>query len=233
MKLGDGFPVVLLSHRKQEFLPKTIDSLRRHLRGAGELVVVDDSGDEGHYAWLDSHYNGSYSLVEYGRNSGYLNAVNKVWEVSRNLADEVGVDYILLWEEDFVLERPVQLSDLSRIMDGRDALAQLNLQRQPVYKIERRYGYMESHQRRGYGLVREDGWVLRERPFTMNPGLIRRDVLDLPWPSREVCDNIDGGAEPAMSIELEGDGWYFGWYGKWNQRHATHVGVSRKSGHSY
>lgn len=231
------YPLVLLSHRKSQFINRAIGSIRQHLRNVGEIVVVDDSGDEEHYGWLADNTGLSYSVVKYGQNAGYRDAMIRVFEVAEEMTDRAGVEYAMLWEEDFLLQRAVNLGDMARIMDANPVLAQLNLQRQAVYGVERRFGYMESHMRRGYGLsIREtDGipWVYRERPFTTNPGMIRRPVLSRPWPSRETCDGVDGGAEPAMSLALEADGWRFGWYGAWNRRQTLHIGAERKTGAGY
>lgn len=230
-------PLVLLSHRRREFLETALDTIHTNLAGFSDIVIVDDSGDEDHYDWLDGHFNGSYSIVRYGENAGYYEAMQRVWSVAAEMADEAGVGYAMLWEEDFHLIKPVDISDMVKVMGAHSALAQLNLQRQPVYRVEHQYGYMQSHERRGYDLSNEHDrgvdWVSRMRPFTTNPGLIRREVLDIDWPSREECDNIEGGAEPAMSLRLESDDWYFGWLGRYNKPATFHVGHQRKTGKGY
>lgn len=239
-RLSDnGYPLVLLSHRKQEFIGRTMWGLRELGKGITDVIVVDDSGDTEHHDWLDDH-GFQFSIVDPHENKGYLHAMNVVWEAARRLCDEQGTDYAVLWEEDFRLVKPVDFRDLAYVMDEVPWMAQLNLQRQPVYRVERQHGYLESHQRRGYELSdvhNLDGrWYLeRKRPFTTNPGMIRREVLDIPWPPREACDMVDGGAEPAMSLVLEGSepSWGFGWYGEWNTPHTQHVGTDMKSGTGY
>lgn len=234
-----GIPVVLLSHRKQEFLETAIDSLRAHAGSQiSEIFVVDDSGDEQHQNWLGEHWDG-YSLSSMsGANVGYLSAMRTVWEISRIMADAHNTTSVLLWEEDFVLTRDVDLRKMAAILDEYPVLAQLNLQRQAVYRIERVFGYLESHARRGYHLtktVEPDGtpWVGRRRPFTTNPGLIRSEVLEIDWPSRRECDRVPGGAEPAMSRCLERMGYRFGWYGEWNTPYTKHIGTEMKTGTGY
>ena len=230
-------PVVVLSHRKTEFLETTIKSIRARVGNIGPIVVVDDSGCRTHYQWLGSHFNGSYSIVSYGENAGYLEAMKTVFTVALELTETTGSDYVLLWEEDFVVRKSFDAHSLAAIMDLNPGLANLNLQRQAVYRVERTRGYLESHVLRGYDLTREcsDGalWVSRMRPFTTNPGLIRKDILEIEWPTREESDQVSGGAEPAMSLRLEADKWYFGWYGKWNQPSVHHVGRQQKTGTGY
>lgn len=233
MRLGRiGVPLIILSHRKQEFIEQCIESIRDNATGITNVIVVDDSGDPEHHEWLDSH-GYQYSAVHLWENRGYYEAMQRVWEVAVHEADKARTEHVMLWEEDFLLTRPLNVLDMRDIMLDRPALAQLNLQRQAVYRVERRFGYMESHRRRGYGLDDMGDYVIRERPFTTNPGLINREVLDVEWPSREECNNISGGAEPAMSLKLESDHWYFGWYGKWNTPHTKHIGTALKTGKGY
>lgn len=237
MKFGtEGFPLIILSHRKRRFIEQAVASLRGRAVGITDVIVVDDSGDHGHHQWLDDH-GYQYTVVDPRHRAGYLRAMTQVWCTAKGLADETGSEYVMLWEEDFLLTHRVDLRQMALVMERNDGLAHLNLQRNPVYPIEKRYGYMESHNRRGYMLSRnnDDGldWVARMTPFTTNPGLIRREVLDIDWPSREVCDNTDGGAEPAMGKAIEEENWYFGWFGKWNTPHTMHVGHARKSGTGY
>lgn len=238
-----GFPLVILSHRGQRYLPHAVRSLRQMASYITDVIVVDDSGDPEHHQWLDDH-GYQYSLTgpsgKYtglGGGYGYLESMKRVWEVSRNAADEAGVEYVMLWEEDFMLRRRVSLLNMYMVMQANPQLAHLNLQRQSVYKVERQHGYMESHQLRGYGLSlgRDSNvdWVSRRTPFTTNPGLIRREVLDIDWPTRAVCDLYDGGAEPAMSHVLEEAGYHFGWLGRWNRPVTQHIGTERKSGTGY
>lgn len=238
MKFSDkGYPLIVLSHRGNMFLPQTLASIKHYARGITDVIVVDDSGDPEHHQWLDDHgYQFSTTSVT-GESVGYLEAMRVVWFVAQTQADAVGAEYVMLWEEDFQLRRALDTAHMRTVMDANAGLAHLNLQRQPCYRIERQFGYMESHQRRGYGLARmsDEGvdWVARQTPFTTNPGLIRREALDIEWPTREVADATEGGAEVAMSNVLEADEWYFGWLGTWNTPHTRHVGDTRKTGIGY
>ena len=241
MRLGDkGFPLVILSHRQREYLPFTLASIEKHMTGVSDIIVVDDSGSPEHHQWLDGHVP-HYSLSDpSGGNVGYLSAMSRVFEVAREAADHHETDYAMLWEEDFELIRDIDLADMALVMEENRELAQLNLQRQAVYRIERRLGYMESHARRSYMLTKECStgvealpWVRRWRPFTTNPGLIQREVLDIEWPDRDTCDAVPGGAEPAMSLVLEEKAYQFGWFGNWNTPHTQHIGTDLKTGIGY
>lgn len=233
-----GMPVIILSHRKMEFLPDCIDRFRRNPHGGiTDVIVVDDSGDPEHHDWLDRQ-GIQFSVSDpRSRNVGYLQSMNVVWTCASRIADERGLDHVLLWEEDFWLTKPFDFRPLPEILRHAPHLAQINLQRQAVYRIERRFGYLESHQRRGYDLTRmaTNGhpWIKRRTPFTTNPGLIRREVLDIDWPTRQQADEAPGGAEPAMSTVLESLGWHFGWYGDWNHPDVKHVGTAMKTGKGY
>lgn len=233
-----GVPLILLSHRKDEFLTAALRSIQDRLTGVGQIIIVDDSGDPDHINWLDETGE-QFTVVDPEGNAGYLRAMETTFEVARDVCDHVGSSYAILWEEDFILRRKVSVESMISVLDAPEnsRVAQLNLQRQPVYKVEKRLGYMESHMRRGYDLKQRTTnghrWVSRARPFTTNPCLIRREVLDVAWPSRETADQTHGGAEPAMSKVLERGGWTFGWYGPWNTTAVQHVGDALKTGTGY
>lgn len=232
-----GFPLVVLSHRRRAYIEDTVASLRAYAHGISTITVVDDSGDPEHHEWLRSEgYRVACSSPD-GSHVGYLGAMQTAWEVMRSEADAQNRLHAMLWEEDFVAVNEFDAIELSAVLDRHPGLAQLNLQRQAVYRIERRFGYMESHVRRGYGLVPHEflgiPWVRRAKPFTTNPCMIQRHVLNVDWPSRAVCDKTPGGAEPAMSEKLERLGYKFGWYGKWNTPHTRHVGNEMKTGKGY
>lgn len=225
-------PIILLGHRNKKFLPSTLTSLRG-LAGTGPLVIVDDSGDPEHHRWLDNQ-GLSFTVVDPCKNSGYLAAMQVVWQV----AEAFKAPHFLFWEEDFQLTAPVDIAEITNLLDRNQDVAQINLQRQAVYGVERRFGYMESHQQRGYNLTVQhepDGthWVKRKRPFTTNPGVIRSEILPVSWPSPDAVAHTDGGAEVAMSHKLEAKGWHFGWYGRWDTPSTMHLGVHRKTGIGY
>lgn len=235
MRLYDsGYPLIILSHRRREFIGQTMLSIRDLMKSVTDVYVVDDSGDPEHRGWLEAH-RFNYSAVA-SENAGYLEAMKRVWHTANMLVRD-GAEYVMLWEEDFRLAKALDLEDMANVLRANPTLAQLNLQRQAVYSIERRLGYMESHRRRGYELSRlhtgETKWIKRKKPFTTNPGMITPGALAVSWPNRETCDQVSGGAEPAMDIKLRQAGFEFGWLGGWNSPHVTHVGTDMKSGHGY
>lgn len=227
-----GYPLIVLSHRKREFLETTLATLREHAHGVGEIIVVDDSGDADHHDWLLSNgYAHGFSSPDRSH-VGYLGAMQTIWEIVRAYDS-----HVMLWEEDFVLTKPLYAADAAYLLDKNPGLAQVNFQRQAVYRIEKRFGYMQSHQRRGYelsvGRTEDIAWVKRRRPFTTNPSMVRREIFDIDWPTRAEADLVPGGAEPAMSALLEKSGYHFGWLGLPNTPHTKHVGTTMKSGKGY
>ena len=234
-------PLVVLGHRRNQYLGTCLRSLETNLHGAGVTAVVDDSGKrgQGRIPWWQGVVPGHIPLMvphsEYP--VGYRRAMETVFSIARSACALSGSEYALLWEEDFELIEPLDIRDMVKIMDANPRLAQLNLQRQAVYAIERRLGYMRSHATRGYQLHRAETeglpWVRRKRPFTTNPSLIRREVLDMPWPTEAEASRVRGGAEPAMSLKLERAGWTFGWLGVPDHPQTKHLGDEMKTGSGY
>ena len=230
-------PLIVLSHRRGQYLPKTLRNLRSYFAGVDRPIVVDDSGSATHHRMLDAE-GIQFSAVNPERNAGYLKAMKRVWEVAGEECDRRGVDYVALGAAAFPLTVTVHAGDGTCSMGTRPELAQLDVPRQPDYRIGRTRGYRESHSAGGYVLDRASvntfHIVTRRRPFTTNPSIVSLDaILSCEWPTREEADAVEGGAEPAMSLVMESQGWGFGWWGPWNSRFTHHVGHARKSGTGY
>lgn len=250
--MTNAIPLIIISHRKAKFLPEVLAALGAQTPTAAidSITVVDDSGDAQWQRKVGSlgeirGFVQSISVKPVSEtNAGYLAAMETVWQLAR----ESEADHVMLWEEDFIPAqgRIIDPSNLVAIIDATPNLAGLNWQRQPVWGIEQRLGYLESHDARGYELAEHEGvrigvnrtsggWVSRKRPFATSPCVLRREVFEMPWPKRDqFLNGYENFYEPQMSARLEAVGWTFGWYGKRdNGPDVVHVGDELKTGTDY
>jgi len=218
-------PVVVLTNRRDLYLPQALASLNSHVSGFGEVVIVDDSGDKG---WRDRLASDADTMVTVAdQPAGYTRAMKTLWRVGADLGGPV-----FMLEEDFTFRLPVNLRDLAIVLTGYPKLAQIALQRAPWYPVERRLGVLAAQRRRvdrerRIKGRRETTWrqqphhVEHDAGFTGNPSLISPRAFEVAWPD---CD----WSETAMGDRLVEAGFRFGWYGREGDApHVEHVGGER------
>lgn len=184
--------VVLLTNGRPSCVAKTIPSMQEHLHGVGDLLVVDDSGDDVYRAWLTEQYAALVVPVGDGP-CGYWKAMRRVWDVSRDL----DTDKIILWEEDFVLNEDVDVNALAGVLDSHPYLTQIALLRQPWFGNEVEHGgLIEALEAQGQTFTeRTDGtshWSEHRACFTGNPSLIPRRTFEVDWPEGDWSESRFG-----------------------------------------
>jgi len=147
---------------------------------------------------------------------GMAGAVRAAW----TWALDASADWLFHVEEDMYLTAPVDLRHMVAIMDDRPGLAQLVLKRQPWSTEERQAGgIIEAHPDEyiDRGPCTEHG-----RIFSLNPCLIRRQVLELGWPD---------GNEAEFTRTCLVAGYSFAFYGaRTDPPRVRHVGTERGKG---
>jgi hypothetical protein len=142
--------------------------------GPAEAVIVDDSGDE-HYRrfllQLASDLPFPAAVTSHPRREGFCRTVAHAW----TLAGVVGPEWIFWLEDDFELERAVELPELAHVLDHEARVAQMALYRNPVSDEEvAAGGYVPmrpgAYEPRGAGGVR---WLEHTVCWTTNPSLFR------------------------------------------------------------
>jgi len=220
-----AIPVVVLTNRRERYLPAALDSLHRNVTGLGEVVIVDDSGDQD---WRERLAGDADSVVAVAdQPAGYTRAMQTLWRVGADLGGPV-----FMLEEDFTFRLPINLRDLATVLTGYPKLAQVALQRAPWYPVELRRGVLAAQRRRVDRERRIKGQpptTWRQQPhhvehdagFTGNPSLISPRAFETEWPD---CD----WSETAMGDRLVEAGFRFGWYGREGDApHVEHVGGER------
>lgn len=143
-------------------------------------------------------------------NRGFTSAMRGLWRYlgSRSW----GYDYAFVTEDDFVLERAVDVDAMIRVLAGQPHLLQMALLRDAFYQAERDAGGILGHPADEFE-QRSDGaaaWLEHRRFFTLNPTLIRRSLVSAEWPTTRHSEAEFGRARfrasPAARSALWGRG---------------------------
>ena len=186
-------PIIVLTNGRPDCISKAISSALGHLDGVGDGLIVDDSGDDVYRAWLTEQYSAPVIPVGDGP-CGYWKAMRAVWDLARSL----DTDAFVFWEEDFVLNTPVDISDLVAVLDAHPHLTQMALLRQPWWPNEIRHGGLIEALEAGGGqdfVERTDGthhWVEHRACFTGNPCVIPRRTFERDWPEGDWSESRFG-----------------------------------------
>lgn len=148
--------LVVISDRRDLYLPRCLESVKRHLGPTCQQVVLADP---------DHEYTAS-------------GAVNAAWSQVRD------ADYVFHLEEDFVLTAAIDLLGMATVLDANLNLASLTLLRQPWSQPEHAAGgiiplyaeHMVDRKTDGYP------WVQHDRFFSLNPSLVPRRTFEYGFP---------------------------------------------------
>jgi len=170
--------VMVITDGRRECMEPTMRAMRANLVGPiDRVVIINDSADPAYAEFLDFAYPG-FERVHHQSRRGFGGAIQSGWD---NLGD---TDWVFHLEDDFVLERPVNLLDMQATLCGQPHLAQLALLRQPWNADEWAAGgivqqhpteYQEHTSPRG-------AWLEHRLFFTTNPSLYPKSLTTLGWP---------------------------------------------------
>jgi hypothetical protein len=181
-------------------------------------IIHDDSGNPEHRSALADQYR-DFDVIG-GDRVGFGGAIARAW------AHVVGlpIDWVFHLEDDFVLNREVDLDDMALVLDGRPHLHQMALRRQPWNPEEAAAGGIVEQHPDDY-VDHTDGlnhWLEHRRFFTTNPSLYRRSLCRRDWPTGPHSEghfSIDLFRDPAATCGF----WGARNSGEW----VTHIGHER------
>lgn len=159
--------------------------------GLTELWMYDDTGDDDYRRQLAERHS-QFRHINSGPRQGASGAVQSAW---RQLNVATNADFVAHWEQDFTLDRPVDLAELAGLLADHPELAQVVLRRNPVNPDEiAAGGVVEQHpdwyvDRSDAGVDGVTGreWLEHRAYWSNNPCLYRRSILRMGWP-----DHIPG-----------------------------------------
>lgn len=168
--------LVVLSNRRDRYLPETLAALRELVAGWDRLTIVDDSGDA---EWREriAAENPDAEVVPVAEApAGYGPAMRTV---TQHMAGPAAA----FWEEDFRPIERLDLLELASLLDRRPYLAQIAYLRQPWYANELEHGgVIEALAADGTRFATVRGVIEHKAFFTGNPAVWRRSVYEAGWP---------------------------------------------------
>lgn len=178
--------LLIMSHGRKDCILPVIDSIHRNLRGRiDNWVIHSDSPDASFNDWIGQRWGGRI-IVNEGEH-GFGNAIRNAW-------DHIDDDYIIHWEEDFVLKEEVNADTLRWILTTSPELAQVALKRQPWNESEKRAGGIIEQDPESFTEEIKYGYVITKHRkfFTTNPSMYGRNVVELGWPDEEFSEGKFG-----------------------------------------
>jgi hypothetical protein len=138
---------------------------------------------------------------------GYTASMQAKWRYIRN---NVRAAYVFATEDDFDIERDVNVAAMARVLDARPQVTQVALARQPISDREKQPGTLFGYPCDTYAPHELDGhaWLEHSHFFTCNPSLIRQSLAERPWPSGNHSEAVYGRSLFASGLRsaLWGDG---------------------------
>jgi hypothetical protein len=219
-------PLIVLGNGRKDCITQALASIEADLAGVGPALIVDDSGDPAYREWLQAEHGVEVVPVADEGRAGYWRAMRKVWQAA------AGCRWVMFWEEDFVLNKPLDAADLATVLDGHPYLTQIALVRQPWFHNEREHGgLIEALEAQGNLFQqRMEGtysWIEHRACFTGNPSLIPASTLRQPWPEG---DWSESRFSRVLFAGSKACGAYWGRRG--DPPLVTHIGTER-AGHGY
>jgi hypothetical protein len=196
-------------------------------------VIHDDSGDRTYRRQLHTYFP-DWEIIGAAERLGFAGA----YRAARSwLADETDEEFIFSTEDDFVIQRPLDLAPLCYVLNGNPGLLQLAAKRQPCNPLEEAAGGVIEQRPAeyiGYG----NGvthWLEHRLYWTTNPHLTHRDTLKAEWPN---VPNSEGMFTHALLRDglgdVDGADIRFGIIGRRSdQPLALHIGTDQRIGHTY
>lgn len=168
---------------------RALESIQHYLTGYNEFVIVDDSGNA---EWVEYYRSLMIDIPNVGKRQPLVLAKPSLgYNVAMQTVTRVAAGHrrFLFWEEDFTATKPTDLFEMSDILRMRPYLAQLALQRQPWFDVEKQVGSMLD------ALIRrkpdanfqttDRGVIEHNATFTCNPAVWNVGIAERGWPVGE------------------------------------------------
>lgn len=117
----------ILGNGRRGYLERTVASWETNLTESPEhKIIFDDSGDANYINWLNYTFGDRFTIVPVGPKAmGQKFAISFIF----NYIKKLDVDYILEVEEDWMLNRPLTLSNIANVLKSNPDVLQMRIPR--------------------------------------------------------------------------------------------------------
>jgi hypothetical protein len=186
--------LLIFTDGRDDYLERTFQSFSEKLDWQFDYVIMtDDSGDQGHADALKAKYKNFRGTEIWhrfnGERLGFARTIAEAWK-----AVPGDTEYVLHCEDDFLLNRYLDLGQMIEVMKLNPHLVQIALMRQPWNEEEKKHGGIwqwrstlgvEFKQQSMMSRFGDLYWFEHCAWMTTNPCLYPRWVSNHGWPTDE------------------------------------------------
>jgi hypothetical protein len=125
------FAMFILGNGRKPYLERTVASWEANLQSKPKhRIIFDDSGDKAYHEYLKFKYSDNFEIVPISDKAvGHAKAMKFIFDYINKL----DVDYVLQLEEDWMLFRPLDLTDVMQTMQDNERILQMRIPRTVWY----------------------------------------------------------------------------------------------------
>ncbi len=218
--------LVIVTDGRDQYIKQTWDSWDTKLDFKfSEIIIIDDSARRDYQRWLDETFAKKvWKIVHHPERLGFGRTVADVWaQVPKD------AHYVFHLEDDFLLNRPLDLNNWIKILQDNPKVVQVCAYRQPWSQDEiNKGGFIKQHA----GCYTDKVYsgfdvVEHKRNFSTNPSLYPRWLVDKGWPEDP---NSEGKLSFALK-EIDPEYVYLLWGKSTDEPLVHHFGQRRGTGY--
>lgn len=190
------FTLFILGNGRAGYLDHTISSWEANLKTKPDYkVLFDDSGSKEYVDYLNKKYGNSFTIVPISDKAvGQQKALVFIF----NYLKELNTDYYFQLEEDWILNRPLDIIPIMKVMSNNRNIIQMRLPRTIWYTKKHYFDLMYGshmswqHEGKGANFVKKSEWFEKRGAsyfWSHNPNLFPKKILDYTYP--ETKNGID------------------------------------------
>lgn len=178
-----NFCLFILGNGRRGYLERTIASWEANLIQEPKYkIIFDDSGDRRYLKWLDDKYGDRFKIIPIGnRAMGQNQAIRFIFDYISKL----DVDYVVEIEEDWMLNRPLDVNEIISVLEDNQHIVQMRIPRvvwyAPYHVLDINAGSLLQHHLNIPGTVskKSDRWYEWRGEFyfwSHNPSVFRKSI---------------------------------------------------------
>ena len=219
-----GFVTLLvLTDGRGPYLERTLASFEQQIQDAHlvrDRIIINDCLDPTYGEWIDRNYTFDRHIHSITTKRGFAGAIDAGWRtITQRGAHKQ--HYIFHLEDDFVFERPVNLSDLVEVMEQNRHLVQMAFRQQQPWNDQE---IVEMWPKEYRDTLDDRGrtWLEHRLFFTTNPCIYPVRTVLYRWP-QEV------GSAAVFTARLLAADWHYSafWGRRSDEPWVTRIGAAR------